>query len=78
MDYFRQICSAAALTIVFTISAFAGEMQFGIASTSPGEPPTTTTGQMSCPGAATGEMPYGISSLTEITLDLLQSTLSLF
>jgi hypothetical protein len=92
MKRFRLSFATGILTIAFAVStAMAGQMPQG--DTPPPPPPTenSVTGQMpmgatstspSSDASVTGNMPYGVTSaidpVTEFTLTLLQSVLSLF
>lgn len=91
MNRFRQLCAITLLTVMLAASpALAGDLPMGV--TSP-PPPTekSITGQMPCGATSSspssdasvaGQIPYGVTSsvdpVTEFTLNLLQSLLSLF
>jgi hypothetical protein len=73
MKNFRQFCSAVVLTLLFTFSAFAGDIQGpGITAQPPPTPQTASTGEMDGPHLVT------LDPLTEITLKMLESMLSIF
>ena len=86
MNNLRRFCAALALGLVLSLSAVAGEIGCpGITSNPPPPPPSQViaTGDILTPGiAATGDTPAtdlaALDPLTEITLSLLQSVLSLF
>jgi hypothetical protein len=92
MRSFRISVAAGILTVVFAVStAMAGQMPTGITSPPPTQSEASATGQMptgitspspSPDASLTGEMPFGATSaidpVTEFTLSLLQSLLSLF
>jgi len=72
MNWVRRTCATILLTVVLAASpALAGDMPGGVTSPSP-----------SSDASLTGEMPQGLTSaidpVTEFTLSLLQSLLSLF
>lgn len=82
MEKLRRFCTAAVLTVVFTFSASAGDIQApGI--TSLPSPQSSITGDISMPGAiATGDMPcpgaVALDPVTEAVWSLFQGLLSLF
>lgn len=72
MNRVRRLCATTLLIVVLAASpALAGDMPQGLTSTSP-----------SSEASVTGDMPQGVTSaidpVTEFTLNLLQSLLSLF
>ena len=69
LKYLRPLCAAAVLTVVLSISAFAGETGCPVARS------TMTVASTSTP---TREILCGISPVTEIALNLLHSVLLLF
>lgn len=84
MKNLRHLCAAVVLTLVFSLSAFAGIIEIGV--TSPPPPPTTTsattvaqtqTGATSTSTTASSQR-AGAPSITETVLNLLQGVLSLF
>ncbi|HEX8709746.1 MAG TPA: hypothetical protein VF723_16010 [Pyrinomonadaceae bacterium] len=83
MKNFQRFCVSLLLTLMIALTAFAGDMDFpGVTSTPPPPSQTSATGDMTCPGAnAAGDMQFpgvtAIDPMTEITLDLLQSLMSL-
>lgn len=85
MKNLRRFCAAVALALVFTFSAFAGEMSTP-GDVPPPPPPqnqVATTGDIGCPGvSAMGEMStpgaVAVDPVTEAALGLLQSLLSVF
>lgn len=80
MTTLRQLGIALALTIVLAITAFAGQMDTGIAPPSP--PATLINGEMET--GITGQMDTGsgeataADSATEVALNLFQSVLAFF
>lgn len=83
MKTFRQFLAAAVLTLVLSFSSLAGDIQFPGVSSSPPQPQSSITGDISIPGAtATGEMSApGVIALDpalEAALSFLQSVLALF
>jgi hypothetical protein len=93
MNRFRQLCATTLLTLVMVASpVLAGEMPFGVTSPPPPPPPQqsvighlpqgVTSSSTSTDASVTGDLPYGVTSeigpVTEFTLNLLQSLLSLF
>ena len=81
MKTLRQLCVASVLTLTFSLSAFAGEIQTTVTSPPPpqtvtanGEIQTTITGQ-----AETDSSEATVAgSVTESVMNLLESVLSLF
>jgi hypothetical protein len=82
MRKIRCLCTAAFLAIVFTTSAFAGDIQTpGV--TSPPSQTTSATGDIQLPGAsASGQMGTPLTSdadsVAEIALALMVNVLSVF
>jgi hypothetical protein len=79
MKKFRQFFACFVLTLVFTLSAFAGDIPF------PGEtnppPPPSVLSDTSTPDATSNTSPSDavvLDPLTETTISLLQSVNSLF
>ncbi len=89
MKTLRQLCAASVLTLVLTVSAFAGVMSTGVTEPPPPPSPSTATpeGDMTTGAAGeisttvAGEISTGVSSTdpaTGVTLNLLLHVLSLF
>jgi hypothetical protein len=80
MKTLRRICTAFSLTLVLTLSAFAGDISTGIIATPP--PPDSqalATGEMST--TVTGEISTSVTAMdpvTEVALNLLQNLPPLF
>jgi hypothetical protein len=73
MKKLRQFCSAVALMLLLTFAAIAGDIQApGVAVEPPPPPQTALTGDMGSPKAV------ALDPLTEITLKMLESILSIF
>lgn len=77
----QQLCAVLALTLVLSLTAFAGDMSCGVTSTTP--PPqqqsqTEACGDMSCGVASTDEATSDAATLTEVALGLIQNVLALF
>ena len=71
MKKLQQFCSAVVLMLLLTFSAIAGDIQApGVAVEPP--PQTALTGDMGSPKAV------ALDPLTEITLKMLESILSIF
>ncbi|HKC62691.1 MAG TPA: hypothetical protein VKB86_03595 [Pyrinomonadaceae bacterium] len=87
MKKLQKFCAASVLMLVFTLSAFAGDMSApGVVQPPPPPPPTNqmaTTGDMGCPGVAaiddiqTSDV-AAVDPVTEATISLLQDMLSAF
>lgn len=81
MKPMRQLCAIAVLTFVFASSAAAGNIDCGAVSPPP-DPPASITGEMATGATSTmgmsGTEMASIDPLTEFTLSILQSLLSLF
>lgn len=80
MNNVQRLCASVALTLALTVSVFAGQIDIG---KTPPPPPTSVTaaGQIDTGVASSDATPNGettAESLTEITLNLLQSVLALF
>ena len=85
MKTLRQLCAASVLTLMLTLSAFAGQISTGEAPPPPPPPPTqqvTNDGQISTGSA--GQMTTGLAgeisagfTATEIALSLIQGVLAL-
>jgi hypothetical protein len=72
MKNLRQFCSAVVFTLVLTFSAFAGDIQApGVTAQPPPPPQSLSTGDLGDPGAV------ALDPLTEITLKMLESMLSI-
>lgn len=70
MNYLRQLCAVVVLTVLFAITALAGETPCpGISSPLP-QPSAEVAGETPCPGA--------VDPVTEVALTLFQSVLALF
>ncbi|HYG80301.1 MAG TPA: hypothetical protein VD861_07940 [Pyrinomonadaceae bacterium] len=83
MKNLQRFCITAVLTMVFALSAFAGEIGMPGATAPQPQQQSSVTGEISMPGAtATGDMSTpGMTALdpvTEAALSLIQSLLSLF
>jgi hypothetical protein len=81
MKHLRQLCAIAVLTFVLTSSAFAGNIECGDVPPPP-VPPASATGDMATGitatnGASSTDAAF-VDPVTEITLNILQSVLSLF
>ena len=73
MKNLRQFCSAVALTLLLTFSAFGGDIQAPGVTTQPPPPPqTASTVEMDDPQAV------ALDPLTEIALKMLESMLFIF
>lgn len=81
MKHLRQLCASAVLIFAFTISAFAGDIDCGAIPPSP-NPPASVTGDIHCGFMATNETSGTetafVDPVTDVTLNILQSVLSLF
>jgi hypothetical protein len=78
MKTLRRLCAVFVLTLTLALSAFAGQIETGIAPPSP-PPDAAATGQIET--GVTGEISTSIIATdpaTEVVLSLLQSLLSLF
>lgn len=81
MKTLRQLCAASVLALMLSLPAFAGEMSTTVAPPSPPANATTTT-QTSTPITPDGDAAESggasvIDSVTDATLNLLHSVLSL-
>jgi hypothetical protein len=81
MKPLRQLCAIAVLTVVLASSAFAGNIECGDVPPPP-VPPASVTGDMATGitatnGTSSTEIAF-VDPVTEITLNILQSVLSLF
>ena len=75
MRNLRQLCAASFLTMIVTISAFAGDMQTTTITAQPSDPQTSgpaVTGQMTTP------LVSDASQSVEIALTLIANALSVF
>ena len=80
MRTLQRLCAAFALTLMLALSAFAGEIQTGYTPPPPPPDPAMAQGQIET-GSTAGEITTGLTATdaaTEITLNLLESVLSLF
>lgn len=75
MKHVRQLCAVAVLMFVLASSAFAGDIHCGDVPTPP-DPPAMM-GNMECGFMGTAENTF-VDPATELTLNILQSVLSLF
>jgi hypothetical protein len=78
MKTLQRLCAAFVLTLALALSAFAGEISTPIAPPPP--PQQATQGQIEI-GSTAGEITTGLTATDaamEITLNLLESVLSLF
>lgn len=84
MKTLRQLCVAGVFALALTTSTFAGEIEIGKTSPPPSQPSQKATVNGQIDTGLTGQIETGSSeatatdSATEITLNLLQSVLSLF
>lgn len=83
MKNLQQFCAVVVLTLVFTISAPAGEIPGPGGTTPPPQVQICVTGDIDCPGTTdTGEIQFPgagtLNPITEAMLSLFQSILSLF
>lgn len=76
MKQLKLSLAAIALTLAFTIPAFAGDIQTGFTSPPPPPPAAMAAGDIET--GTTASEATATYSLKEIALDLLQSVLSLF
>jgi hypothetical protein len=77
MKTLQRLCAALALTMVLSVSAFAGEMTTMVTAPPPPPDQAITQGEMTT--MATGEMQTTANdSVTQSALDLLQRVLSIF
>lgn len=78
MKNLRQLCAAFVLALMFTLPAFAGQMDTTFAppppplATTEGQMPTTVTGQITTVNSE------AVDPVTQMALNLLQSVMSLF
>lgn len=79
MKTVRQLCAALALTLILSLTAFAGDMSCGITSTTPPpqQPQASVCGDMSCGVASTDEATSDVPTVTEVALGLIQSVVAL-
>jgi hypothetical protein len=83
MKNLHRLCGAVVFALAFTIPAFAGDIQTGVAPP-PSQPAQTATLNGDIQTGVTGQEETGSSeatatdSATEIALNLLQSLLALF
>jgi hypothetical protein len=83
MKTFRQFLAAAVLTLMFSFSCIAGDIQFPGVTNSPPPRQSSITGDISFPGTtSTGDIQapdaVALDPVTEAALSLLQSLMSLF
>ena len=81
MKKLQQLCAAVVLTLVFALSAFAGEMGCPGVTSPPPDQPASATGDIQNPSAsATGQMgtPLVSDPVVEIALTLMGSAFSVF
>lgn len=83
MNSLRKFCAAAALALTFSLPVCAGDISTGPGVAPPPPPNTLTTpGEIHIPpalgGAAEGGEAAAVDLITEITLALLGSVLTLF
>ncbi|MBA3768565.1 MAG: hypothetical protein H0W99_16620 [Acidobacteria bacterium] len=71
MKQLKQFCAAVLLTLMFALSAFAGDIWAPGVTSQSSQP--SASGEMSTPGATTS-----IDPLMALALSLLQNALSLF
>lgn len=81
MKRLRHFCAVSILTFMLTLSAFAGDIECGVVSPPPKQT-TSVMGNIGCGVTALNETSSAetasVDPLTEITLNILQSLLSLF
>lgn len=81
MKPLRQLCAIAVLTFVLASSAFAGDIQCGVVDPPP-NPPASVMGDMATGITATDRTSSAetafVDPVTDFTLDILRSVLSLF
>lgn len=82
MRNFRQLCAATFLTLIITVSAFAGDMQTPGIITQPTQQ-TSATGDIQTPGASvTGQTDTTFISdaypVSEIAMTLMLNVMSVF
>jgi hypothetical protein len=75
MRTFKRLCAAFALTLMLALSAFAGEIQTGIASTPPPSQQATTQGEIQT--GITGEISTGVTT-TNPAIEILNLILGVF
>ena len=82
MKPLRQLCAIAILMVVLASSGFAGDIECGVASPPPPEPPPSVTIEIvtdvTKPNITPSNEIAAIDPLTELTLNIFQSVLSLF
>lgn len=84
MKNFRQVCATLSLTLLLWVSAYGGEIGCPGISSEPSSPVhTTAAGDIGSPSiAASGDISTpgvtALDPLSELTLSLLRSVLSLF
>ena len=81
MKPLRQLCATAVLTFALAFSSFAGTIDCGAVDPPP-DPPASVTGDIDCGfmatnGASSTENAF-VDPVTEFTLNMLQTVLSLF
>jgi hypothetical protein len=81
MKHLRQLCAIAVLTFALASSTFAGQIDCGVVDPPP-NPPASVTGDMQCGFMTTNEMATAEDTfadpVTDFTLNILQSVLSVF
>lgn len=76
MKAVRQLCTAIAMTLVFTLPVFAGNMPTPVAApTPPPQETTTADGHMGRPISTDGEIH---NPLAQMAVQLVQGVLALF
>jgi hypothetical protein len=82
MNRLRQFCAATVLTLSIALTVFAGDMATGVAQLPPPPPQAVSAiGDVNCGCTVTNEESTETSlvdPVTEFTLNILQSFLSLF
>lgn len=82
MKCLRKLCAVVALTFVFSLTAFAGDMSCGVTSSPPPQQPQAmTAGDINCGISATDDTTGSetvVSPVTEIALGLIQNVLAIF
>lgn len=78
MKRIQRLIATFVLTLALAFSAVAGDMPTPGIVEPPPPPSTAVRGDMPCPGVEATSSTSGIDPVTEFTLSLLQSLLSLF
>jgi hypothetical protein len=80
MNHLRQFFAVTFLSLIITLSAFAGEMDTGKSQLPPPGQPVTVTGDMGTPGASVSSDNEGAATdaVVEFALGLMRGAMSLF